>query len=198
MPTGYTSDIYENKNVSFESFALQCARAFGSCISQRDDPMTVKPKLQEPDIEYGVKKIAELEKFKKPTKAEFKKHILESISDLEADAKKSNDIALRYEQMLYKARAWVPPSKEHENLKQFMIDQLVSSIQFDCHASYYQEQIKSLKEMTYEDYVSNVMHSNKEAIKACVESIKKAKDSTAKNNEWITLLFNSLKENEKP
>jgi len=159
--------------------------------------MTVKPKLQEPDIKYDVNRIAELEKFKKPTKAEFKKYILESISDLEADVKKSNDMAHRYEQMLCRARAWVPPSKEHENLKQFMIDQLVGSIQFDCHASYHQEQIKSFKEMTYEDYVSNLTHSNKETIKACVESINKTKDSTAKNNEWITMLFNSLKENEK-
>jgi hypothetical protein len=193
MPTGYTSDIYENKNVSFENFALQCARAFGACVWQRDEPMTNKPKLQEPDIEYYVKKIAELKKFKKPTKVEFKKYILENISSLEADVKKSNDMALRYEQMLRKARAWVPPSKDHENFKQFMIDQLVSSIQYDCHVSYHQEQIKGFKEMTYESYISNLIHSNKERLKDCVESIKKAKDSTAKNNEWITLLFDSLK-----
>jgi len=37
MPSGYTSDLYEGKNISFTQFALQCARAFGAAIDQRDD-----------------------------------------------------------------------------------------------------------------------------------------------------------------
>ena len=36
MPTGYTSDI--EKGITFNEFTMQCARAFGACISMRDDP----------------------------------------------------------------------------------------------------------------------------------------------------------------
>jgi len=41
MPTGYTAEIYEGeKEVTFEKFALTCARAFGACITIRDEPMS--------------------------------------------------------------------------------------------------------------------------------------------------------------
>ena len=46
MATGYTMDIYDGKNVSFEDFCLSCARAFGACILQRDDNTSIKPQLQ--------------------------------------------------------------------------------------------------------------------------------------------------------
>ncbi|VTR91619.1 unnamed protein product [Gemmata massiliana] len=38
--------------------------------------------------------------------------------------------------MLEHVRAWEPPSTDHENLKQFMIDQLRESIDFDCRGEY--------------------------------------------------------------
>ena len=40
MATGYTHSI--KNDITFEQFALLCARAFGACIEMRDDP-TDKP-----------------------------------------------------------------------------------------------------------------------------------------------------------
>ena len=51
MPTGYTTDIYNGKDVSFRDFALTCARQFGACIMQRDDPADEKPKIM-PEESY--------------------------------------------------------------------------------------------------------------------------------------------------
>ena len=36
MPTGYTADI--EKGITFNKFIMDCARAFGACITMRDDP----------------------------------------------------------------------------------------------------------------------------------------------------------------
>lgn len=39
MPTGYTQDLADGKDVTFEQFAMKCARAFGALIEMRDEPM---------------------------------------------------------------------------------------------------------------------------------------------------------------
>jgi len=35
MPTGYTDKI--NEGITFKTFALNCARAFGACVEFRDE-----------------------------------------------------------------------------------------------------------------------------------------------------------------
>ncbi|MDY3551456.1 hypothetical protein R5W24_000532 [Gemmata sp. JC717] len=52
------------------------------------------------------------------------------------------EIRRKYESMLDQVRAWEPPSTDHDNLKQFMIDQLRQSIDFDCRE--YQEPLPTL------------------------------------------------------
>ena len=37
MPSYYTSDIYEGKNVSFQDFALKCARQFGVFVHMNEE-----------------------------------------------------------------------------------------------------------------------------------------------------------------
>ena len=36
MPTGYTDAIKDG--ITFQQFAMNCARAFGACVTMRDDP----------------------------------------------------------------------------------------------------------------------------------------------------------------
>ena len=65
MPTGYTLDLYDGKDITFEEFALRCARAFGALISMRDEPIDAPiPERFEPS-DYHLK---ELEKAKKRLK----------------------------------------------------------------------------------------------------------------------------------
>ena len=65
MPTGYTLDLYDVKDITFEEFALRCARAFGALISMRDEPIDAPiPERFEPS-DYHLK---ELEKAKKRLK----------------------------------------------------------------------------------------------------------------------------------
>jgi hypothetical protein len=47
MPTGYTAPVQSGEIVELEDFILLCARAFGACVMQRDEPMKSLPKIEE-------------------------------------------------------------------------------------------------------------------------------------------------------
>ena len=64
MPSGYTSDIYNGKEVTFKDFALGCARAFGACVMQRDDPADEKPKIM-PEESYHARRVLSYRRAKK-------------------------------------------------------------------------------------------------------------------------------------
>lgn len=56
MPTGYTYPVAEEKVDTLAEFALQCARAFGACVTMRDEPSN-KPIPEEfkPSLHYQKK-----------------------------------------------------------------------------------------------------------------------------------------------
>jgi len=39
MPTGYTLDLYDGKNITFKEFVMKCAGAFGALISMKDESL---------------------------------------------------------------------------------------------------------------------------------------------------------------
>lgn len=193
MPTGYTADIYDGKDVSFSDFALKCARAFGACIEQRDDDLNDKPKLIEKTKDsYSLKRLEEAKKWKKPTKAEFDVYVKLQTAYYNEKIDKQNKLKASYQKMLDKANAWTPPTKEHEGLKKFMIEQLNSSIEFDCGFEYYQRELNNIKQLTYNQYVKNMRASNKRDIEYHTNELKKDNERTDNRNAWISALYKSL------
>ena len=57
MPTGYTAWIEEG--ATFEEFILGCARAFGACISMRDEPLSKQIPEQFKESSYDKEKVQE-------------------------------------------------------------------------------------------------------------------------------------------
>lgn len=194
MPTGYTADIYEGKNVSFSDFALLCARAFGACIEQRDDDANDKPKLIEKNDKdnYNIKRLEEAKMWKKPTKAEFDDYVKKQTAYYNEQIDKQNKLKASYQQMLDKANDWTPPTSEHEGLKQFMIDQLSESLKFDCGNHYYKRELIDVQHLTYEKYVNDMRASNKRDIEYHTEQLKKDNERVDARNEWISALYKSL------
>lgn len=193
MPTGYTADIYDGKDISFSDFALKCARAFGACIEQRDDDPNDKPKLIEKTKDsYNIKRLEEAKKWKKPTKAEFDVYVKLQTAYYNEKIDKQNKLKASYQKMLDKANAWTPPTKEHEGLKKFMIEQLNSSIEFDCGFEYYQRELNNIKQLTYNQYVKNMRASNKRDIEYHTNELKKDNERTDNRNAWISALYKSL------
>lgn len=141
MPTGYTSALYEGKEVSFPEFVMQCARAFGALVTMRDDPMDAPiPDEFAPSNYYDEQlKLAEsrLEKIKnwdsKKANQEALKLYKKSLKDYEVSVERVNALKARYEDMLAKVNNWNAPTPDHEGLKKFMVNQLQESIEFDCN-----------------------------------------------------------------
>lgn len=193
MPTGYTSPIYDNKDVSFKDFALNCARAFSACVHQRDDNVTDKPKLRELDIQYHLNELEEAKNQKIPTEIEFEAYKKQKLDEAHADMKKNVELRERYEKMLENAKNWNPPTPEHAGLKKFMIEQLESSLKFDCNEKYRENDINTLEVMEYSDYVKQLKKDNKWSIEYHTEAIEKEKKSVETVNKWITALYENLK-----
>jgi hypothetical protein len=191
MPSGYTSDIYNGKEVTFKDFALGCARAFGACVMQRDDPADEKPKIM-PEESYHTEKLKNLGEFKKPTEAEFESYFKETIADYEKSIKEKNELKKRYSDILEEANNWQPPTKEHERLKAFMIEQLTDSSSFDCGVSFYESELTYLSAMTYEDYVAKKLAEHNRSIEYHKEYEAKDLFNIKQRNKWITDLYNSL------
>jgi len=191
MPTGYTTDIYDGKEVSFKDFTLLCARAFGACVTQRDDPLNVKPKIM-PEESYHTKELNKLKEFKKPTKAEFNSYIKKQKADHLKNIKERNVLKKRYSHMLEEVKKWHPPTKDHESLKQFMIEQLTQSINFDCQTDFSENEIKTFSHMSYDSYVLEKLDLHNRKLKYHKEQEAKEIATIKKRNKWITDLYNSL------
>ncbi len=179
------------KLVHFKDFALGCARAFGACVMQRDDPADVKPKIM-PEESYHTEELKKLGKFKKPTKAEFDSYVIERIADCKETIDKMKKLQTAYNKKIEEAQDWNPPTPEHEGLKKFMIQQLTDSMQFDCSYYYYESELKKLNNMTYDDYVNEQKKHHKWKIKYHTEYLEKDLNNIRKRNKWIQDLYNSL------
>lgn len=145
MPTGYTAAVQDGTITELRPFAMQCARAFGALITMRDDPHDAKiPHKFEPDTRYSDERI---------TEAQEKLSSLPRMSPAECDAAASADqeqaVAAwrdraqtrelqrrRYEDMISKVHAWRSPEAV-SGLKDFMLEQLTKSIDFDCNVGEY-------------------------------------------------------------
>lgn len=146
MPTGYTADIKDG--ISFETFALNCARAFGACVSLRDElggGEKIPDKFDASDyhLKAAQKARDELATLLAMPEQEHERAAARSWDDAEAsrlmrleDKRKQRKA---YEAMLAKVNAWTPPTPEHVELQEFMRSQIVQSIDFDCGGSYDQE-----------------------------------------------------------
>jgi hypothetical protein len=142
MPTGYTAEIANG--ITFNRFAWSCARAFGALVTMRDDPADAPiPERFEPS-DWNAKQL---------TKARDRLATLRvmSIEDATANAKAEYDEAVKshraqlaekqalsnkYHAMLAEVVKWEPPTPEHQGLKDFMVEQIRQSIDWDCDTKY--------------------------------------------------------------
>jgi hypothetical protein len=198
MPTGYTADI-ERDDFTFEDYALKCARAFGACVHQRDDPSSDRPRVST-DYSYHSEQLKE---------KVIRLKELESMNDEEIEeygrCKKEeevigNDKAIQERQSLHrnylnimiKAINWQPPTDAHVPLKNFMIDQIEKSIEWDCDQKYYIEERDQLNSMAYRDFYIRDLDDVKSDIKYHKENLEKDRERNRGSNQWILDLYSSL------
>ncbi len=196
MPTGYTANLMD-KGQTFKEFILNCARAFGACLTMRDDsydkPIPEKFKPSDWHIKELKKAQEELKKLKAMNEKEkmiFGKHEKESsIKQKEEWLKKEQSQNERLEEMEKQVKAWRPPTKDHQGLKDFMLQQIGVS---KNNLSYIQEEIEKAKSMPPLAYYIHAVSSKKRDVDYHIEENEKEIERVNQRNEWLKQLRNSI------
>lgn len=202
MATGYTLNVKDGTLVSPKQFILQCARAFGACVEQRDDDPNDPPKYTEHNyypkqLEATTKKLIRFKKmskkaFEKKRKKELKQSLINDYESL-VDSLESK---ARYDKMLQKINKWVPPTSDHHGLKDFMQQQLTDSIQWDCDVTYYMDKIRALKNKIENYDVESDRAEEIAEIQRMIgyytEEAEKEKTGNQSKKDWITKLYESV------
>lgn len=152
MATGYTHKILDGEITDFKSFALLCTRAFGATIHMRDDNLSTPytPRQVGSHHKDSISRIiAEIKELKNMSDDEFEKSVEKVYADSigyynkQIESAKANFDVLS--KMMEEAKAYEPPTEDHVKYKEFMVEQLRGTIDFDCNISYYIEQIETIK-----------------------------------------------------
>lgn len=198
MPTGYTANVKSGELTEFRDFALQCARAFGACVTMRDEPDDV------PIPEFVVDTFhpqqvalakAALASFRAKTDDELRQMLAREVQESRKKAKaviaEDKEVRRRYEAMLAKVEAWTPPSKDHVELKAFMLKQLRDSVKFDCGSSSSREFLEE-KTPEFRTWKNERLGKLLGRVARAEKSLAEEEERVASRNRWVLQLRESL------
>jgi hypothetical protein len=196
MPTGYTADVVDGKITKFSDFAMRCARAFGACITMRDEASDAPiPEKFEPS-DYYSNKICDLMNELYALKEMTPEQVEEScnadyVEKLNSEQMHKEERVLenaRLSAMEQQVSLWHPPSSDHNGLKTFMLQQLdISKHDLAWHDVYAKVE-KTNPNDWLSERLKNVRHDIEYYSKEYEEECKK----TEKRNLWIKQLRDSL------
>ena len=199
MPTGYTYSVQNGEVTELKNFILTCAKGFGAFIHMRDDGISSDIKYREVG-EYYSRRLEntkrEFEEFKLLSDEEIQKQLDESyerrVKEQKEGLKRFDEQKQRYLDMIDKVKEWIPPTEDHIKLKEFALEQLNSSLEFDCSDSsrnyYLQEPFKD----TVEEYRVYKIKSYLKDLEYYSKSYRDELESVEKANKWIRDLIESL------
>jgi len=196
MPTGYTAELIE-KGMEFNDFVLTCARAFGACIELRDRKLAPAPRTIPSNGNYHEeelkKAIKELEDFDKlPMKSKLDKAKAKqktTIKYLKKSLLEGMETNKRLKDMEDKIIAWTPPTKDHVELKEFMLDQIKISYE---NVEYYEKEIKTENDRSLSKIVSDIRNSLKMSVDYHKEYAERDKNLNKDRSGWLDKLYVSL------
>jgi len=200
MPTGYTHNIKDG--ITFRKFALNCARNFGAAIALRDEDSSVgvTPENVKFGSDYDKKALAAAKsaesKFRKLTRAQKNKlfkaetnRILDNCRRTDASSKAQKQ---SYLSMLEKVKSWTPPTRDHENMKDFMVSQINESIDCDCDTKYNDARIIEIVTRTYAEWLKSKKDELISNIQFYQEHLDKAIARDNERSNWVKDLLDSL------
>jgi hypothetical protein len=193
--TGYTYNLVDKKQ-TFPQFALECARAFGALIDMKEEPLGAEIPEQFEPSDYHATHLAEAQaelarlEAMSPTEAHAFGWALkdETVQECAKDVReRMADDALMLG-VLEQAKAWEPPTSEHEGLKRFMIEQITGSL----HGDYYAIGLEAAKAKPPADYYAEALERARWDVQYHEEAIEKERARVGERNDWLRQLRASL------
>jgi len=196
MPTGYTAELME-KGMDFKSFVLRCSRAFGALIMMRDAPMDAPVPKKFAPSDYHLKALTEAQK----------KHEMLSVMTYDeqiafGQTEKDEVVKRAYErrgrdkiqnerlsEMQSQVMAWNPPTADHEGLKNFMLDQIKTSMNDLGNIEKKIEAAEIKSPMAF--YIASVSSALWD-IKYHTEENRTEIERAASRTEWVRDLYKSI------
>lgn len=193
MPTGYIADIA--KDISFEQFALGCARAFGATITMRDDPAGTEIPVFVPS-DYHRKQVeiahAELAKINAMSFEDSRQAALADYLDAcernQSYREERQTLRTKYEAMLVQAEAWEPPTPDHVAMKEFMVDQIKKSIDWDCGSDH----LADPEKLSGDAWRAQQLQTISESLAYHTREHEQEVERTRTRNAWVDSLKASL------
>lgn len=199
MPTGYTSGIDDGTISDLKGYALVCARAFGALVDMRDLPLDAPMPTTISASSYHADALAkartELQEFESLS-VDQRRERFDAFVDAD---KASHDMQIaeytatqaKYDAIAAEVRKWMPPTKDHEGLKSFMLEQLETGKPFEPRPLTY---VPPDFELWCTDWRDTLLRQVEYHARQDVEE----RDRTAKRNQWLNDLRASLEERAKP
>lgn len=199
MPTGYTSKVQDGRITELKDYIFNCSTGFGAFAHMRDGS-TQEIKHREVDnyyFEQISKNKSEYEEFLKLSDEEIQCKLNESynnsLKEQQENLERFDTNKQRYLDMMDKVKNWNPPTDSHVCLKNFAIDQLEKSIDFDCNDSLRVYYLEEPKRISIEEYKQNRINTYLENIKRYTRLYEKEVETVEEVNKWIDGLVNSFK-----
>lgn len=194
MATGYTAGVVDGTMTDFPTFALQCARAFGACVMQRDDPPNDPPKPREVAAYYNEalqRAEDELEQLAQMTDAQVavacEQKYQQDTELYERSQRKAREARERIDAMLVAVRGWRPPTPEHVGLRDFMLKQLTGTREFDGEPWGSPPQLRTTSE-----YVRLERERRRKAVEYARQLLTDEQQRAKESLMWIVALYESL------
>jgi hypothetical protein len=203
MTTGYTAGIIDGTTKTFQDFAKQCVRAFGAAIHMKEDDMKEEYKPRTPD-DYYTKALqkskedleraenltdGELVEMRKTELEKTRAHYVKTIAERKVAVK-------RIKEFLVKAEEFEPPTEEHVGIKEFMIEQLNTTLDFDGNFEFSEQELTKT-EMELQNIDANAVRFGliEDAKRSIEYNLKKHQEnikSCADSNKWVERFLEAI------
>ena len=205
MPTGYTAGIIDGELTTFEQFATQCTRAFGATIHMRDNPMDSPYEPRTPSdyhtnsIQSKRERLEEIESMSDEKIVEdFNTQLEEDLKYHQTKMEEDKRNLEKLNSMLESAKSWVPPTEDHQPFRNFMIEQIESTIKVDGDPSYHVNKMVGIKKQMEEginpkEYREETIQEIKSQISYHETEYQKELVRCKDSNDWMDKFFESIK-----
>ena len=205
MPTSYTAGILDGKVNTFEEFATVCTRAFGATIHMRDNPMDSPYEPRTPSdyhtnsIQSKRERLEEIESMSDEKIVEdFNTQLGEDLKYHQTKMEEDKRNLEKLNSMLESAKSWIPPTEDHQSFRNFMIEQIESTIKVDGDPSYHTNKMVEIKKQMEEginpkEYREETIQEIKSQISYHETEYQKELVRCKDSNDWMDKFFESIK-----